>query len=309
MLKTARVRATILIIGLSLASALLQTPIGLGQHGGKAEGRRIEFKPGTTSAVFKDRIAGSVEVEYQLDARAGQELIVRIISNPADSVVVKVIGPDLKELQLSCLEAKLPQAKQLGLPTQATCFDHSPQAHRRDGKSWSATLPETGNYLLSVYKPDVSRPTANYTMTVVVPKGSIDLGDLNPADTRALESAMKSFISALQKKNVTKFLSFFSRRTLFYANNPLNVYRITVPYAELERDLRSKGPWYYTYIERGEGGDMDAFVDNIGNGEMWPRVKGATFVPPGSEDSSLTYVRWTKENGRWVIYEIAYPQA
>jgi hypothetical protein len=278
------------------------------QHGGKAEGKRIEFKPGSTSATFTDRIPGAVEVEYQLDARAGQELIVRIVSDPVNSVAVNVIGPDLKEIQLSCLAAKLPEARQLGLPTSSHCFDDNPQILRREGKAWSVTLPKTGNYLLSFFKPGGNRGTSTYSMKVIVPKSGTT-ETLSPPDARMVEAAMKGLIVSLQKKDVTKFLSFFSRRTFFYANNPLNVDRATVPYLELERDLRRKGPWYYTYIERGEGGDMDAFVDNIGNGEMWPRLGGARFVPPGSSDDSLTYVQWAKEDGRWVVYEIAYPQA
>ena len=83
--------------------------------------------------------------------------------------------------------------------------------------------------------------------------------------------------------------------------------RRAVPYSELEQDFRRKGEWYCSYLKRCD--ELDAFVDNIGDGEMWPRIVGAKFVPLGSDPSSLTFVRWRKENGRWVIAEIAYPQA
>ena len=101
----------------------------------------------------------------------------------------------------------------------------------------------------------------------------------------------------------------FSRTKFFYANNPLNTVRVAVPYSELAADLRKKGDWYFTYLERGQGGDYDAFVDNIGQGGMWRRVDGVRYVPPDSEIPSATYVKWRKEGGKWVIDEISYPQA
>jgi len=85
--------------------------------------------------------------------------------------------------------------------------------------------------------------------------------------------------------------------------------RVAVPYSELAADLRKKGDWYFTYLERGQGGDYDAFVDNIGQGGMWRRVDGVRYVPPDSEIPSATYVKWRKEGGKWVIDEISYPQA
>jgi hypothetical protein len=130
---------------------------------------------------------------------------------------------------------------------------------------------------------------------------------LTPADTASLDAAMRKLIASLMKKDVTTFLSLFSRSRFYYANNPLNQMRFAVPYSELAKDLRKKGDWYCTYLQRCD--DLDAFVDNINAGEMWPRAGGAKFVPPGSDAESLTYVKWRKENGKWVIDEIAYPQA
>ena len=89
----------------------------------------------------------------------------------------------------------------------------------------------------------------------------------------------------------------------------MNVIRVSVPYAQLVADLKKKEGLYWDYLERGEGGMYDAFVDNIGDGEMWRRVSGNKFVPPGSDASSQTYVKWRKEGRKWVISEISYPQA
>lgn len=279
------------------------------QHGGKAEGRRVRFKPGTTSATFTDKVSGSLEVEYELEAQAGQELVVRVVSEPPGSAGVQVLGPNAKVLEMSCLEAKQPESKKLGLPTGSHCPESNPQVLRREGRTWSATLPESGNFLLSVIRlPEGARGVSTYSLLIIVPPAEKHSTSqpLSRADAASVETAMRKFIDALKTKDVAAFLSLFSRSRFIYANNPLNVTRITVPYSELENDLRKKGDWYLTYFG---GGGLDAFIDNIGDGEMWLRVGGPKFVPPGSDAESATYVRWRKEGGKWVIDEIAYPQA
>jgi len=279
------------------------------QHGGKAEGRRVEFKPGASSAVFKDSVRDGVEVEYEIEAQAGQELVVRVVSEPAGSAVIKVIGPNLKELPMSCLAAKRPESLRLGLPTSAHCFDTNEQLLRREGRTSSAPLPESGNYLLSVFRPEGQRGVSSYSLLIIIPartKPAISQS-LSPADAKAVEAEMQKFVASLKNKNPTAFLSHFSRTNFFYANNPLNEIRVIVPYAELARDLGRKGEWYCTYLRRCD--DLDAFVDNVGDGETWPRVGGARFVPPGQDAVSPTFVTWRKEAGRWVIDEIGYPQA
>jgi hypothetical protein len=37
----------------------------------------------------------------------------------------------------------------------------------------------------------------------------------------------------------------------------------------------------------------------------WMPVVGNRFVPPGADASSLTYVRWRRENGVWVVDVVA----
>lgn len=115
------------------------------QHGGKAEGLRVRFAPGSTSATFKDKVRGSLEIEYELEAQAGQELLVRVVSSPAGSAAINVFAPGAKKLPMSCLEAELPEAKALALPTASHCLNDNPQRLSREGKTWSATLPESGN--------------------------------------------------------------------------------------------------------------------------------------------------------------------
>ena len=289
---------------------LIALGICAAQHGGKAEGRRVKFKPGATSAVFSGEVRDSLEIDYELEALAGQELIVRVVSDPPGSAYLRAHGPNATVLPMSCLATKQAESKTLGLPTASHCFESNPQVLKREGMTWSATLPASGNYLLSIARPEGDRRgISTYSLLIIVPPSEqhSNTQTLSPADSTSLETAMRKFIAAFKKPDATAFLSLFSRSRFFYANNPLNEMRVAVPYSELERDLSRKGEWYCSYLKRCDG--LDAFVDNIGDGEMWSRAGGAKFVPPGSDASSPTFVRWRKEAGRWVIAEIAYPQA
>ena len=280
------------------------------QHGGKGEAVRVHFERGRTAATYKGQLRGSTEVAYELKAQVNQELIVRVVSAPAVSAIVKVHGPNSKDLQLSCLAASIEVSKKLGLASEASCAAHDPQKFRRQGKTWSVTLPESGVYALSVFKPDGGSGVSTYTLTIIVPaREEQTRSALRSPDSASLHAAMRKFISALMKRDVEGFLSLFSRTNFFYASNPLNVMRVALSYSELAADLRNKGDWYFTFLERGDGGNYDAFVDNIGDGQMWLRVGDVRFVPPGSEASKDTYVKWKREGGKWVVGEISYPQA
>ncbi|HYJ89150.1 MAG TPA: hypothetical protein VEW46_23990 [Pyrinomonadaceae bacterium] len=291
-------------------AVLIAPDVCIAQHGGKAEGQRVRFKPGATSAVFRGQVRDSVEIDYELEALGGQELIVRVVSDPPGSAYVKVHGPHASVLKMSCLATKQPEAKHLGLPTPSHCFESNPQVLRREGMTWSATLPASGNYMLSVARPEGGkRGLTTYSLLIVLPPPEQPPAnkELSAADAASLETAMRKFIAAFRRPDAAAFLSLFSRSRFFYANNPMNEMRVAVTYSELEQDLRRKGDWYCSYLKRCDG--LDAFVDNIGDGQMWAHIGAATFVPPGSNASSLTFVKWRKENGRWVIAEIAYPQA
>jgi hypothetical protein len=56
---------------------------------------------------------------------------------------------------------------------------------------------------------------------------------------------------------------------------------------------------------------MDCFADAVDEteGRMWDKVTDDKFVPPDSDSSDIFYVKWKKEGKRWVVAEIAYPQA
>lgn len=251
------------------------------QRGGKAEPRRIQFRPGASSATYTDSVRSSHEAEYTLAARAGQRLVVRLISQPFRSASLKALGPNGSPLEL--------------------------KRERGGADTWTATLAETGDYFLAVYRPAGGAGATSYTLTVSIPP---------PASRKTtaaddLDAEMRKFIRALKDTDAELFLSLFSRERAFYANNPLNVTRVPVRYPKLAADVRNKKGYYWTYLARGDGGTYDAFVDNITTtgARMWKRVEDNRYVPPDGEDSSDTYVQWGREGGRWVIVEISYPQA
>lgn len=251
-------------------------------QGGKAEPLRVQFKRGSTSATFIGTVRGTEEFEYVLAATKGQWMFVEVNSAPLDSAMLLIKNPGT---------------------------DDEPYQY-----SWSGTLPETGDCLISVSKPPAYK-TATFTLTITVSsRPPVIRNQAKDADSLALYAAMRKFIDALRSKDTRTFLSLFSRTHPSYHLNPMNVgskeyFRDTITYSRLAGDIRKKDGLYWLYVARGSNGDDDAFVDNLPNKAMWTRVKGNKFVPPGAEVSSHTFVRWRKEGGRWVIDEISYATA
>jgi hypothetical protein len=249
-------------------------------QGGKAEPLRVKFKQGSTSATVTGTIRGAEEFEYVLAVTRGQWMFVEVTSAPMDSAMFIVKSPGM---------------------------DEAPHQY-----SWSGTLTETGDSLITVSKPGGYK-TTTFTLTVSSRPPLMEK-QAQDADSLALYAAMQKFIDALRSKDTRTFLSLFSRTRPSYHLNPMNVgskeyFRDTITYSRLAADLRKKDGLYWLYVARGENGTYDAFVDNLPNRKMWIRVKGNKFVPPGAEVSSHTFVRWRKEGGRWVIDEISYATA
>ncbi len=124
----------------SLIFLLIAVPYGSAQGGGKAEPLRVQFKRGSTSAMMKGVVRGSEEAEYLVGARKGQGVTLRLTSNPPSSVAPHIKDPDLVELKLEY-----------------------------DGDaSWSGTLPETGDYLISVVRATERPGASRYTFRVTI---------------------------------------------------------------------------------------------------------------------------------------------
>ena len=111
-----------------------------GQHGGKAEPLRIEFKRGTTSTTVNGSVRNSEEYEYVLAAKKGQHLTIKITSTPVKSSVFQILGEDQDTL---------------GLEHDAN-FDVS------------LTLPKDGDYFINVSRPTSIKGKSNFKLTITI---------------------------------------------------------------------------------------------------------------------------------------------
>jgi len=134
------------------------------------------------------------------------------------------------------------------------------------------------------------------------------------AKTDSPDASMRLFIRALMKQDRTVFLSFLSQKTPLRWRNyqAVGVSPTFVKYATIATDFKKKGDYYYTFLARGENGDLDCFADSAtaAKGKIWKKIGKDKFIPPDSEYSpNGDYVKWKKEAGKWIISEISYNTA
>ena len=109
-------------------------------QGGKAEPLRIEFAPGRNSASVGGTLRGDAQREYAFVARKNQRLTIGMTATPAGSIAVQVKQPGGVRLPL------VPGEKQ----------------------TWSAVLPEGGEYFLWVNRSGAATGRSQYTLTVTI---------------------------------------------------------------------------------------------------------------------------------------------
>lgn len=127
-------------IPIAFVMLLFLVVVTVGQGGGKAEPKRIEFKRGATTTTVMDKIKDDQEAEYVIAARKGQRLTIRLTSTPYRSAV---------------FDLKAPGDADLGLEYDANY-------------NFNKTLPATGDYLIIVDRPTTSKGTANYKMVIAI---------------------------------------------------------------------------------------------------------------------------------------------
>jgi len=262
--------------------SILLLALGLPESaGGKAEPRRLVVRGGNVD--FTGDLKGDEQYESAIQVKAGEWLMIEIESTPRDSAIFVVKDP---------------------------AGNDTPARYR-----WAGTAATSGDYLIWVSKP------ADYHASRF--KVKVTTRDAKPRPMQyaktdktgiALYDAMRRFINAFRRTDEAAFIAAFSRTKPSYHLNPINIgsrqaYRTAVSYKQLDDDLKRKRGWYWSYLERGQDGDMDALIDHFPNGNAWIRVPGNRFVPPGEEVDSMVSVKWRMEVGRWVVDEISYPQA
>jgi hypothetical protein len=121
-----------------LAVSLFTAASICGQHGGKAEPKRIEFARGRSSITLTGELSNGQEMEYVFAAAKGQ------------TVTIRMANTSLFDYRVFNAEAEF-----------ETEFDSS--------RASTLELPANGDYLLYVRKKMVSRPrTARYSLNISI---------------------------------------------------------------------------------------------------------------------------------------------
>lgn len=131
-----------ILIRLALLSIMLIAfaSISLAQNGGKAEGKPIQFKRGATSAVVSDSIKNDLEYEYTFVAKAGQITTIKVTSTPSNSVTFEI------RINGETVTSEMNDA----------------------GTEWSGSLPEDGEYWISVKRKSASKGTSKFSLRLSI---------------------------------------------------------------------------------------------------------------------------------------------
>jgi len=106
----------------------------------KAEPVRIRFVDGAVSATVEGSLRGRQQMEYEAAARASQTLTLRLSVAPARTFSLKLYNPDGAEMPL-----------------------------RKSGANrWTAELPQTGDYGISVLRTSPSPGDSSYKLIVTI---------------------------------------------------------------------------------------------------------------------------------------------
>lgn len=114
--------------------------IALAQHGGKAEGKPIQFKRGATSATITDTIKNHLQYEYTFVAKEGQLATIKIASTPANSVTFKIMLD--------------------GEPVQGEVNEA--------GTEWSGSLPADGEYWIAVLRNTSKKGSSKFSLRLSI---------------------------------------------------------------------------------------------------------------------------------------------
>ena len=141
----------------------------------------------------------------------------------------------------------------------------------------------------------------------------------SPKADASLESAMQRFINSIETKNTKVFLSYVSPAKGITVMNTIDqgetgnadkpVLDSKLTYKMLAADFKKKGEYYQDIFVSSEFSPdfHDAFANRK---EKWSLGAGDKFMiideTEGKPSNSL-YVKWEKEDNRWVVVEVGRP--
>ena len=132
----------VIIVCVLVVASFLVSPTQVtaaGQHGGKAEPKRIQFKRGTSSASVTDSVRGGEEAEYVVEARSGQTIYLEVDAVPKNSVVV----------------SRVAQPGGGAIPFE-----------KQGPGRWTAKLSEDSDYMIAITKEKPHRTKSRYKLIV-----------------------------------------------------------------------------------------------------------------------------------------------
>lgn len=128
-------------IAIFVFTLFLCAPAAFAQGGGKAEPNRVKFAKGKTSAIVSGTLSNNQEMDYVFGAKAGQEITLKVVSNPKGDLFDFTIGGDGFDVE--------------------TEYDSYAE--------YTFTAPQTGDYLFSVRKrPTQKVPKAKFFLTLSI---------------------------------------------------------------------------------------------------------------------------------------------
>lgn len=136
-----------------------------------------------------------------------------------------------------------------------------------------------------------------------------------PAADKSLDAAMKNFVASVNRKNTTTFLNYISKTKGLTIMNTIDqgeagnadkpMFVETIKYTKLAADFKKKGGHYQDIFVKSEYDPN--FYDNFSSLKTkWKNVGNNVFMPLDETGavSKLNFVKWEKQNGRWVVYEV-----
>jgi len=136
----------------------------------------------------------------------------------------------------------------------------------------------------------------------------------SPKPDAALDAAMKKFITSIETKNTTAFLSFISPAKGLIVMNTIDqnsgdadkpVLDSKLAYKKLAADFKRKGDIYQSTFAPSQDSPnfYDAFANREGKWQLGADNKFMAIDETGAPNNAL-YVKWRKEGTRWIVAEV-----
>jgi hypothetical protein len=133
--------------------------------------------------------------------------------------------------------------------------------------------------------------------------------DTAPTTARpTTQAAMNELVAAIAAQDTGRVLACFSKKGGWFltttAEGQRNRTRYT--YVLLQQGLQEGGDFHDVLLGGSADDSLRDYIEST-HGRAW-KLKGRnTFVPP--DDTDNVYVRWRREDGQYVVEEIAFPGA